>query len=264
MDINTEFVEQLEEIDNYTIKHKNNNLTAIVLKQIRQDFIDSYIASMSTLCEHNNLVDEAYWPETPINDAKIFECWYLNNAPFNFASDTIVDNSIITAHWKTVPEIKVVVTYKDENLNILSQSFEPKNTIIQPISVAARDGYSFMGWLNGENIFNFAADTLSENTVFVQKWEPNILLFQITLESMAGNNTIELTYDETSKTFTAADGYTNYTWKIDGRVLEGAAARTLILTDYDSQIETGKRQLLVNAKKDGRIYSASATITIKR
>ena len=58
MDINTEFVEQLEEIDNYTIKHKNNNLTAIVLKQIRQDFIDSYIASMSTLCEHNNLVDE--------------------------------------------------------------------------------------------------------------------------------------------------------------------------------------------------------------
>ena len=217
-----------------------------------------------TLVVYNNLVDEADKPETPINDAKIFDCWYFNNAPFDFANDPILDDTRITAHWKTVPENNVVVTYKDENLNILSQTFAPKNTIIQPISVAGRDGYSFMGWLNGENIFDFTSDTLSENTVFVQKWEPNILLFQVTLESFAGNNTIELTYDEASRTFTAADGYTNYIWKIDGRVLQGANSRSLILTDYDSQIETGRRQLLLNAKKDGKVYSASATITMQR
>ena len=228
------------------------------------EFVVDDVKVSETLVVYNNLVDEADKPETPINDAKIFDCWYFNNAPFDFASDPILDNTLITAHWKIVPENNVVVTYKDENLNILSQTFAPKNTIIQPISVAGRDGYSFMGWLNGENIFDFTSDTLSENTVFIQKWEPNILLFQVTLESFAGNNTIELIYDEASRTFTAADGYTNYIWKIDGRVLQGANSRSLILTDYDSQIETGRRQLLLNAKKDGKVYSASATITMQR
>ena len=62
MNLNQEFVEQLEEIDNYALKHKDNNLTAIVLKQLRKDFIDSYIASMNTgVCEHKNLIDKGYY-----------------------------------------------------------------------------------------------------------------------------------------------------------------------------------------------------------
>lgn len=61
MDLNQEFVEQLEEIDNYAKGHKNNNLTTIVLKQIRKDFINSYLASMSSLCEHKDLIDEGYF-----------------------------------------------------------------------------------------------------------------------------------------------------------------------------------------------------------
>ena len=62
MDLNQEFVEQLEEIDNYALKNKINNLTTIVLKQIRKDFVDSYIASMNTgMCEHKNLIDEGYF-----------------------------------------------------------------------------------------------------------------------------------------------------------------------------------------------------------
>lgn len=62
MDLNKEFVEQLEEIDKYTKNNSNNNLTTIVLKKIRQDFIDSYLTSMgSGICEHKNLIDEGYF-----------------------------------------------------------------------------------------------------------------------------------------------------------------------------------------------------------
>ena len=59
MDLNQEFVEQLEEIDNYAKTHNENQLTNIVLKQIRQDFVNSYLTSVATgVCEHKKLIDE--------------------------------------------------------------------------------------------------------------------------------------------------------------------------------------------------------------
>lgn len=62
MNFSKDFVEQLEEIDEYYKTHKANKLTALALKKIRYDFINMYYKYLNSFsCEHKNLIDCGYF-----------------------------------------------------------------------------------------------------------------------------------------------------------------------------------------------------------
>ncbi len=219
-------------------------------------------------------------PATPIHEQKLFGNWYSGDTVFNFKTP-ITQDTVITAHWKTIPSTHAVVTFKDEDGNILYQNYYQKGTIHEPEKgtpgtqpgaytfafINSRQNYSYY-WYKNNTRFDFATDTITGFTVLQQKWVLNTVLIEVTLQELnesSSANTIALSYDSASKTFTAESGYNNYIWRIDG-VAQNNSTNTFDITDYISQASTevGLHNLTVIASKQGRIYSCSATITVQK
>ena len=134
-------------------------------------------------------------PSDPVKDGYVFLGWYLDGELYEF--NVIPDSNILLiAQWEKIedPVKEYTITFDVAGGDALAQTSikgEAGVTIVLPIPT--REGYNFLGWYNGTDIFE--ENVMPEaNITLVAKWEeqevivpPTIEEYTITLDVNGGN-----------------------------------------------------------------------------
>lgn len=175
----------------------------------------------------------------PTDDNKIFEAWWYKGDVFDFTTP-IVSGIELSCHWKTLKENQAIVTYKDEKGSTKEQEIVTKNEAITPPEEPKKEGYSFSGWVtrdvDGKETKINLATGISENTVLYYSWTANdISILDVTLDTAPTVNSIPLSYDETTRTFSAQipAGVTLsfWQWFVEEEIQSGETGNTFTVTD---------------------------------
>lgn len=210
----------------------------------------------------------------PTDDNKIFEAWWYKGDVFDFTTP-IVSGIELSCHWKTLKENQAIVTYKDEKGSTKEQEIVTKNEVITPPEEPKKEGYSFSGWVtrdvDGKEAKIDLATGISENTVLYYSWTANdISILDVTLETAPTGNSIPLSYDETTRTFSAQipAGVTLsfWQWFVEEEIQSGETGNTFTVTDsLLKSIPAGIRHVTVYAKaEDGTLLSGSAKFDLRK
>ncbi|MBP3766518.1 MAG: hypothetical protein J6G98_05000 [Bacilli bacterium] len=98
MNFNQEFIEQLEEIDDYYESMKKNKLACLVIKKIRLEVIKSYLEYMNNNCKHLGLIDDGYFN---YKDGELIEDT-IDNSKYHKMFCPICKNEIIYENKKLI------------------------------------------------------------------------------------------------------------------------------------------------------------------
>jgi uncharacterized repeat protein (TIGR02543 family) len=127
-------------------------------------------------------------PDDPLREGYTFVNWYIDSektTPYNF--DTLIDSEFTLYGDWTINSYTVTFTGAEGYQDIVA---EYDTLITRPTEDPARYGYTFGGWYEGENEFNFEEMTVKHDIELYANWIPNI--YRITLESFDGET--EITY----------------------------------------------------------------------
>ena len=103
-------------------------------------------------------------PKDPTKEGYVFIEWQLNGKAYDFKKK-VTSNMTLKAKW--LPEIYVTVTLDSnggsevEPLSIISGTKLSKDDIAKP----TKEGYTFAGWLIGENKYDFSKKVTSDLTL---------------------------------------------------------------------------------------------------
>lgn len=133
---------------------------------------------------------------TPVKSGYSFSGWY--NSDDKIEKTNIISSDItVTAHWEKIDDEKTVmytiVFDSKGGSNVLSQSIEEGKTAKNP-GTPTRSGYTFVGWYNGSEKFDFNTQ-ISGNMTIEAKWQENkkdnvidtIKTFLVTFDSNGGS-----------------------------------------------------------------------------
>ena len=210
---------------------------------------------------YNSTVDSSD-VDTPEDDAKIFDDWYIGNTKFVFTT-AITGETTITGKWKPVTTEQCVVTYKNHNDVILNQIIVSKNVALTQPTTPIRNGYSFDGWLNGSSLWDFST-AVTDNLILKQKWTPNSLGIEVTLGSLGTEAGVTIVKE--SATFTATTGFAVYSWELlsntqSNVVLAQSDQNTFTVNTTSLSAGYYSVYLLVQ-DSNGNIYQAQSQIRV--
>ena len=145
---------------------------------------------------------------------------------WNFGSDTVSDNVILTAEW-TANEYDVTF---DSALGSAVEAVKVTYDEEYTWSVPERRGYTFLGWSDGERMLTDASGAslsvwnVAENTAVVAVWE--VIEYSVSYENLKGAanpNVVKYTVeDEINFAAVSKDGYTFVEWlDEEGSAIEG-------------------------------------------
>lgn len=107
---------------------------------------------------------------TPSKTGSTFLGWYKGNNKISNGYWTYLENMTLTAKW----EISIYIITYDPNGGILNgeqtQSVRYGDTFT--LATVNRDGYDFLGWFDGNNVFNSGSWTYEENKMLIAHWSP--------------------------------------------------------------------------------------------
>lgn len=132
-------------------------------------------------------------PIDPVRDGYDFFGWFLGDSLFDF-STPITSNIILKAKWNK--KIFTVLFDSDEGTFVNNQSIEYGENAIKPNN-PTKTGYSFIGWYNEENLFDFSTSITTKITL-TAKWSPINYTIVFDKTSGSGQDMQEITvlYDE--------------------------------------------------------------------
>lgn len=119
---------------------------------------------------------------TTAREGYTFVGWYYNNQKFDF-NTKITKDITLTAKWEKVEKeepdntgttstTKYTVKFDSNGgTSVKSVSVEKNKTVTKPTD-PTRDGYTFIGWYNGESLFDFSSK-ITKNITLTAKWEKN-------------------------------------------------------------------------------------------
>ncbi len=149
---------------------------------------------------------KATMPTAPTKAGYVFEGWYLNNAKYSF--DTAVTSNITLVAKYEIS--KCVVTFDTQggsainplNLDYNSTATKPEDPV--------KEGYTFKGWFNGNDEYNFQSKVTGSITL-TAKWEINTYTVSFDVEGIASQ---EVNYNTvaTKPVDPAKTGYTFKGW----------------------------------------------------
>jgi uncharacterized repeat protein (TIGR02543 family) len=127
-------------------------------------------------------------PDDPARNNFVFDAWYKDAAyaaVWNFDADTVAAATTLYAAWTPV----WTVTFNTQPGSDIAPLTGVVNgeTVAKPAADPTRDGYRFGGWYKeaaGTNVWNFATDTITANTVIYAKWIP---LYTVTFDTAGGS-----------------------------------------------------------------------------
>ena len=104
-------------------------------------------------------------PRDPVKKGYRFAGWYLGDELFDF--DTKISGDIVLhAKWEGIGKNKITFDFNDgKNKSTL----EVEGSVRKP-GDPLREGYKFIGWYNGNKLFDFDSD-ITEDITLVAKWE---------------------------------------------------------------------------------------------
>lgn len=172
-------------------------------------------------------------PNDPTKEGYIFECWLLDDSPYDF--DIVVDRNIeLKAKFEKVEEEKPKEEKPKEEKytikfdskggsNVSSQTITKGNKVKKP-SDPTREGYTFAGWtLNGKN-YDFNSKVTSNITLVANWKEIKKNSYTVTFDSNGGSKVDSKTVVEGEKVTKPNDpirsGYTFEGWTLNGNTYD--------------------------------------------
>lgn len=105
-------------------------------------------------------------PPIPIKDGFIFLGWYHDSILWNFGTDIVTSNIILTAKWKA--ETYTVTFDTDGGTPVTNQIVNKGDFITKPTN-PIKDELIFDGWYQGDVPFDFTKP-INENITLIAKW----------------------------------------------------------------------------------------------
>ena len=109
-------------------------------------------------------------PETPIRTDYKFVGWFTDKectTPFDFSTTTIDGNITLYAKWVK----SITVSFNVDGENIVKEEVEEKSTFAEYLAPSVlREGYQFLGWYNGDELFDFTTE-ITTSVNLVAKWK---------------------------------------------------------------------------------------------
>ena len=134
-------------------------------------------------------------PTDPTKENYLLDGWYLGDEKLDFTTYKVSSNITLKAKWidNSSQEEYVTVTFNSNGgSNVDSQTLE-KGNLIQSVSDLTKEGYTFDGWYNGEEKWNFESDVVLTDITLDAKWNPNA--YKITLDLDGGTGVTETTIE---------------------------------------------------------------------
>ncbi|MBR6608978.1 MAG: InlB B-repeat-containing protein [Oscillospiraceae bacterium] len=172
--------------------------------------------------EVNADVEAVHYLYVKVNEGYKFTGWYKNdsyvggNANVAFLAYTHADNPSSDNYVAKFEKITYIVTFdSDGGSAVEAQTINEGNKVTKPAD-PTKEGYTFKGWFNGENEYNFDTAVTAPITLKA-KWEENApATYTVTFDSDGGSAVEAQTINEGNKATKPADptkeGYTFKGW----------------------------------------------------
>ncbi|MCL2281817.1 MAG: InlB B-repeat-containing protein, partial [Fibromonadales bacterium] len=128
-------------------------------------------------------------PVAPTKAGFTFEGWYNGTKLWNFANDFITEDTTLTAKWKVKT---FTVTFINDGTTVAQQTIDSLLYVTKPAD-PSKAGFTFEGWYNGVNPWNFASDKVTGNITLTAIWK--VKTFTVTFSSEGGTTVAPQTID---------------------------------------------------------------------
>ena len=148
-------------------------------------------------------------PADPTKTGYTFKGWLNGADVYNFETAVTADITLI-AKWEV---ITYTVTFdSDDGSEVKSVTVNHGEKVPKPED-PKKDGYTFKGWLNGADVYNFET-AVTANITLKAKWE--VITYTVTFDSDGGSKvpaqTVEYNKTITKPTDPTKDGYAFKGW----------------------------------------------------
>ena len=238
---------------------KTNN-DKIKTEESKKFYVNYYnamgTAPSSFYAEENTVLTSAQLPVLS-NSNNIFDGWYDGDTKAVAGEYKVTKSVQLKAKWRAKPYVSYYTNYGTPP----SSFYAEENTVLtsEQLPELEYDGYIFEGWYDGDTKAVAGEYKVTKNVRLTAKWIQNS---SITVQ-IPENTDISLTAQKNGSgsawTLTAESGFTNYSWRVDGKV-QSETSNILILNVSDWT--RGYYEVSVEAQKDSEYYSARANITV--
>ena len=210
-------------------------------------------------------------PTDPTKEGYIFDNWLLNDEPYDF-SRPVTQNITLKASWiEETSAISYKVSFKiDDSVNIISV-IEGK-TVTKPTN-PIKEGYNFIGWYNGDELFDFKTSIYSDITL-VAKWEKieqtsEATKYTVKFDSNGGSSVASQTVKEgntvSKPTNPTRSGYKFVSWQLNGKDynFSSKVTKNITLTAKWEKVEQPSEITKYTVKFDSNGGSSVASQTVK-
>lgn len=107
-------------------------------------------------------------PENPTKFGYTFVCWKNGDVEWNFETDVIADDTVLTATWTE----KYYIVSFDSGIDVAHPNLQlQEGSIINEPEELVLEGHIFKGWYLGPMKWDFSKDVVESNMTLVAKWE---------------------------------------------------------------------------------------------
>ena len=145
-------------------------------------------------------------PADPTKEGHTFIGWYNGESEWNFETP-VTEKLTLTAKWQIN---RYTITFDTAGGSEVAPITQDYGTTITAPANPTKTGYTFIGWYNGEEKWNFA-DAVATDLTLTAKWQVN--QYTITFDTAGGSEVAPITQDYgTTITAPANPAKTGYTF----------------------------------------------------
>lgn len=132
--------------------------------------------------------DKAVEPADPQKAGYRFLGWYnvKNDTLWNF-EDPVASDLTLSAKWELIV-IHTVTFNSDGGSTVASSSVESGEKVSEPVA-PTKDNYHFVGWYNGETLWDFENNAVTSNITLTAKWQR--INYVVTFDAANGSATFD-------------------------------------------------------------------------
>lgn len=192
--------------------------------------------------EYGSLIESPANPQKPSTAEYdyVFRGWYYGERPWNFASDTVKGDVTLVPKYVEVPRT-YCVTFDGAAAQYLKYGEKIEKPADPVMAADARYTYEFVGWYDGNEQWDFAADVVTKDTDLVAVYDEILNEYDV----LVGENSYKLAYgakiSQPADPVKAPDAMYTYTfagwitkagesWDFDNDVVTGD---TVLVADYE-------------------------------
>ncbi len=158
-------------------------------------------------------------PTDPVKPNQLFTGWFTEptgGVPWNFDTDTILEDIILYAQWTT--SVFTVDFDSQGGTAIDSQAVDEGETVFLPAPTPTRSGHAFVGWFTaaeGGRAWDFEADTVTEDLTLFARWN-EVDSYEVITENGQQYAVLSYTIADVERAFTVPVGVAELRYLVIG------------------------------------------------